>query len=120
MLPDDTGELFLTKEKVERFSEIDLWNLEPYDVDSLSFKDTALLYKDVVFKLSNKDFLRIRTKDYWIIKDRQVNKYDKMKLLIYCYLMDRDKLEIDWDYIKSITVDEREKPSALKPSQDEL
>jgi hypothetical protein len=105
---------------MERFSEIDLWILEASEVHSLNYEDTTLLYKDVVYKLTDEDYRRIRVKDYWIIKDRYSDRFKKMKLLIYCYVMDRDGMKVNWEHMKSIVQDERKKPSAIKPRYNEL
>ena len=116
MLPDDTGELFFMND----FYEIDLWQLDAYSVEELTTKQILKLYPEVVEKLSHKDYLRIRTKEYWIVRDRYKSRYDKMKLLIYCYVLDNDGEDVNWNHILEITPDERKKPSALKPFQDEL
>lgn len=102
------------------FYEIDLWNLDPYSVESLTDKQVLKLYPDVVMKMKPDDWVRIRVKQYWIVRDRYKNKYEKMKLLIYCYVMDNEGNDIDWDHILKITPDERPKPSALKPNYHEL
>ena len=103
---------------MQRFSEIDLMDLEPYQVDSLNAKETTVIYKDVVFKLNPADFRRIRVKEYWEIKDRVKSQYEKMKLLIFCYLMDRENIDVNWDHLRTIIPDERSKKSAIKPFRE--
>jgi hypothetical protein len=105
---------------MERFSEIDLWNLSIYSVDALESKNILQLYGDIINKLSDEDYKRIRSKEYWEIKDLCTKKYEKMKLLIYCYVADRDGEDIDWEHIRRITPDKRKKPSAIKPRYNEL
>lgn len=104
---------------MEDFYEIDLWDLDPNSVGELNNKSIIKLYGEIVRKLYPKDYIRIRVREYWIIKDRFVSNYEKMRLLIYCYVSDRDGYPINWNHLLKVIPNEHPKSPALKENYED-
>lgn len=105
------------------FFIMDIFDLEPYELDLLHFGQVETLYTDIVSrKIEGEDWPKIRTPEYWEIHDRFYNpktrKGNRMKLFLFAYIMFMRHQEADYSHISEITPDERPYIFKLEPNHN--
>jgi hypothetical protein len=103
------------------FVYMDIFDLEPYELDYIHFGELETIYQDLITeRISEEDWPKIRTKDYWEIHDRfhnpKTRRKNHMKLLVYAYLMFMRHQDPNYSHIASITPDERPHLFKLEPN----
>jgi hypothetical protein len=100
---------------------MDIFDLEPYELDLIHFGQLETLYQDVVNNhVDQSDWSKIRTSEYWEIHDRFYNpktrKSKRMKLFLFAYIQFSQYQVADFSHISEISPDERPYIFTLKPN----
>jgi hypothetical protein len=84
-------------------------------VNRLQYKVVQRLYEQICIHLKNNDWNLIRTKSYWKEKDEASTEFEKRKVTLVYFALNKDKLDddtldkihndyADYKYLKNISV----------------